>query len=118
MKYKAINGFTKQSIIETIKKGNNNSQAKNNKNGLCEYLTTDGNRCFVGCFLPEGHSAQNYRGQVPDLFTEYSALVDLMPLDEEGLTELQVLHDTYQRTQASATLHETMEAWVNENVGD
>ena len=62
----------------------------------CQYLTDDGKRCVIGCFIPDGHEALKSGGGVQHILRRYRDLWDYMPTDDiVELRELQVLHDDY-----------------------
>ncbi len=70
----------------------------------CLYLDGDGNKCAIGCYIPDGHDGQEYRGGVQELLTQFPDLVPLFGLktnkydcfdgnDIDFLANLQVIHD-------------------------
>ena len=59
----------------------------------CLYLDSEGRKCGIGYWIPDGHAAQSHRGSVGGLLAIYPDLVDLIP---RGLASpLQILHDDY-----------------------
>lgn len=98
-KYKPINGFTKQKIIDTIKakiKGRPSYKTdKNTNRGTCLYEDYEGNRCAIGAFIPDGHEALSFIGGVDRLLSSdwYPDLYDYMPLETDALEGLQGVHD-------------------------
>lgn len=56
MKYKLVNGWTKETVMLQIKKYNNGERAMSKTDlNVCTYQAEDGNRCAVGCFIPDTH---------------------------------------------------------------
>lgn len=112
-----INGFTKERMIEAIRQGNNGSKAINPITGACVYLASDGNKCAVGCFIPDGHKAQ-CEGEVSATFLvkKYPELKTLFPLPREGMDALQCIHDIYIRLPNGPDVRETIIEWINANV--
>lgn len=88
--YKTINGFTKQSMIDVIKKEFKGQAI--NKLGTCQYLTDEGGKCAVGCFIPHGHKGQLHSGTVSELMRHFD-LSMYMPLENIPMREFQKVHD-------------------------
>lgn len=62
------------------------------KRWTCSYLTPERNKCVVGLCIPDGHPAQHFKFNVPNLALEYPDL--LAPDDIPIIQRLQVeLHD-------------------------
>ena len=59
--------------------------------GHCLYLTADGNKCPVGCLLPDGHPGQKFNGAVGRLLQSYPDLRARVDLDIGQ--EFQNFHD-------------------------
>ena len=55
IKYKTINGWTKDKMKAQVRAKNNGKRSLR-RSGGCAYQVTDGNRCAAGCFIPDGHS--------------------------------------------------------------
>lgn len=53
---------------------------------MCMYLTPDGNKCAIGCLIPDGHPGQSQEGTVHDLFKAHPDLAEMLGayLDTEG----------------------------------
>lgn len=63
--------------------------------GLCEYLTADGRKCAIGCFIPHGHQGQMLKDDVVELLTRYPGLKNYMPCNNlDLLADFQEFHDT------------------------
>lgn len=114
--YKTINGYTKAKMIEMIKKYNNGTKATN-KEGDCQYLTENGNRCAVGCFLLEEIARKYTTYSVYYVSAKSPKVRTLLPLRMNGLSGLQKTHDSYDET-SNFTLHETLINWIENNVED
>src|SRR5277367_6163898 len=86
-KYKLAPGWTKGKVVEQIYKYNNGMVAferndASDKNS-CTYEANDGNRCFIGCFIPdELREARWSEGNVTKLLGEHPALWSHMPFHE------------------------------------
>lgn len=66
--------------------------------GLCAYKDFDtGNMCAVGCLIPEGHDAQRFMGELPDLLRRFDDMAGVLGIESEGdktfLYSLQKIHD-------------------------
>jgi len=98
-KIKLINGWTKEKVMAQVMKYNKGERAlffsekHNVVQDTCVYEDKDGNRCAVGCFIPDGHVALKSRLTAPSLVEEYAALKPLMPFEGDGLTMFQKTHD-------------------------
>jgi len=104
-------------MIDAILKGNNGTKSvkkhPHSPHGGCLYRTEDGNRCAVGCFIPD-------EVYVPtmDSDTDTSAetvidrydLYQYMPLDAYPMTLMQIRHDNFDDT------HKVLLNWIDENV--
>lgn len=95
MKYELTNGWTKKTVMAQIKKYNNNSLSLDEA-GTCTYLTAEGNRCFIGAFIPgDSHKAFKESGlAVHALILKYPDLLDHTPfIDSVALGDFQLVHD-------------------------
>lgn len=97
--YKTLNGWTKDKMRQAILRNNNGTRAVG-PDGACKYITEDGNRCAVGCFIPDEllEKARQHQGTITELYqdldtTEAGILEKAMPLKWSGLELLQVQHD-------------------------
>lgn len=99
-----INGWTKGTVLDHIRKnfkGRSVVQGRGQYNKLCLYRSTEGKKCAVGLFIPDGEIADSVaknanEAAVDVLLGLYSSLTDLMPLRLSGLCELQSMHDMAQ----------------------
>lgn len=79
-------------VWETIDKDFKGKAA--NKNGGCEYLTSDGKKCAIGLFIPDGHEGRYFDGDSNGLFYEHYDLLDYMPSKNIDLLDSwQIFHD-------------------------
>ena len=113
-KYRAINGWSKETMKLAIMVGNNGTVALNIW-GKCTYLSPSGNRCAVGCFIPTGHPGQKDPGSVVGILSCFPDLVNQMPLDQEGLLAMQGTHDGYR---GDSDVRDMLCAWIDANVID
>jgi len=124
MKYVTRNGWTVAATKQAIMDGNKGKRAHiyeaadtPGKGGGCLYLTPDGNKCAVGCFIPDGHEGQSLRGSVHMLLASHRDLEDSMPLHRDALAELQEIHDEgYDRN--SDDPRPALLRWIDANVTD
>jgi len=112
-KYKVKNGHTKASMIEALLKYNNGERATDAGKTTCKYETRDGNRCAVGCFIPEDHIGLSFVGVVRGLVQNYPDLKDSMPLGITAMSKLQRVHDD--TVGQSKSLRTRLTGWVNDN---
>lgn len=124
--YKTINGWTKASMIEKLKKEFKGKaiNPEHMESGTCAYLTPDGKKCAVGCFIPDGNPAQHYDGGIlaMKIFKSelFSGIVTHMPLKNEGLLEFQNFHDgkLCNKRESAQDQLDLLIDWVNTNVVD
>lgn len=117
MKYKLVNGYTKETVIKNITEGNKGVKAVISGGGgsgsVCVYLTPDGNKCAIGCFIPEGSEASRFHGSVSYLVDKYPDLMSFMPLDDVfALRQFQRVHDNYY---IGADPRPALIKWIEEN---
>lgn len=90
--YKPINGHTKVSIIKAIEAGNKGKRSM--VDNTCSYLNPiTGNKCAVGCFIPDGHPGQKVVSSATGLLNRYPGLKNKMPLPLDALNDFQGAHD-------------------------
>lgn len=90
---KFLNGWTKKKMIKHIEE-NFKGKSISRDGKLCLYKTAEGKKCAVGLFIPQKRREQfDLAGSVYNLLTEYPDLKKAMPIDEDSLYELQVVHD-------------------------
>ena len=108
-----LNNWTRETVMAQIKKYNNGTRAYDESvnqmsgNG-CVYETSNGNRCAVGCFIPDGHEALEFIGGASQLLDEYPELLNAMPMELDDLARLQSEHDSF-RQDNICTLHKALE---------
>ena len=120
MKYKIINGWTKESMIEAIKKYTPTEGKAVDSEGTCLYLDNRGYSCAVGAFLrtflPVEHEALQRDGSVVNPYTGeplFPEFMDRMPLDLDGLRRIQCEHDnTYH---PAISIQEHLVSWIEGN---
>ena len=110
--FKLINGFTKESVMAQVKKYNNDRKAVK-PDGSCIYLTSDGNRCAIGCFIPDGHKALESRFEVEEIMYIFPDLARYMPFDiMDGLRDFQIAHDLC----GSKSVYDRVQNFLNDQV--
>jgi len=89
--YKCINGWTKKKMIETINKGMKDHRSVN-QNGTCLYRASDGNKCAIGCFIPDDYYNEDIELVTPTsaAFRDY---LKYLPLPAAYSSLLQSIHD-------------------------
>ena len=96
-----------------IAKGNKGRKAMNNEQ--CQYLTEDGNKCAVGCFIPDGHRAQASLDSALRVVDSFADLEGLMPLESIGLYAMQRAHDL---SPDESDPRPVVYAWIDKHVED
>lgn len=113
--YKPINGWTKQSMIQHIKK-EFKGKSINAPDGYCLYRGPEGKKCAVGMFIPDEKYRPEMDGSDLDngytVFQIHNICPNNMPLEGFGLQSLQAVHD---RSNPSETLQDMLE-WIEKNV--
>ncbi len=96
MKYQTQNGWTKESMKEYITKEFKGKSLAANSQKRCVYRGPEGRKCAVGMFISEDDYVpvmdRNIGGS-DDLFTHFPQLLKSMPLNAEGMGNLQIIHD-------------------------
>ena len=116
MKYKTINGWTKASMIEHIKK-EFKGKSDTKPYGHCLYRGPGGAKCAIGMFIPNEHYTESMDNGVGagTLCDTYPELNTYMPLEgPEALAGFQLSHDD---SPEEACLDNIL-AWVDLNVAD
>lgn len=79
----------------------------------CLYLNANGDRCAIGCLIPDGHPGLGFRGAVFQLLDTYPDLRDQLGAkcgaDDEFLHGLQRLHDAHYPVQWAQMLSQFAE---------
>jgi hypothetical protein len=113
--FKTINNWTKQGMIDQI---NKEWRGKSMDSYMCRYRSKNGAKCAIGMFIPDKDYNSEIEGYGPkDLIKDFSYLTDKIPLETEGLTKLQIVHDGTTSEDDDQILVEILE-WVNVNVTD
>lgn len=126
LSYKPINGWSKRKMITYLKKvfkGKSTVFGKStsyNPSG-CVYFGEAGKRCAVGMFIPLTDKYKNEIGRGPDnnlsvetLLERYPELQNRMPLELDGLFQLQSIHD---ESKPDETLNSLI-TWIKDYVHD
>lgn len=114
IKYKTINGWTKDKMKAQVRAKNNGHRST--KAGGCAYESTDGNRCAAGCFIPDGHAALGYGDFIDMLIARYPELANYMPLEfNHDMYKFQLAHDT---ASDEEDVREVLCEWIDKNVED
>jgi hypothetical protein len=117
--YHYAKGHTFETVMAAIRAGNKNRKATVQGRTQCLYLTADGNKCFIGCFIPEGHESQKDTGAVLSVMGRYPELIPYMPIQEpDGLRKFQYAHDDTEPTceRGAPDLYTEAENWLRRNV--
>lgn len=119
MKYKTINGWTKEKMLEVVKARPFEERAVFSFLGedgivhtICEYLSKNGNKCAAGLFIPDGHPSQMINDTIGHKLYKHPDLKTVMPLDTAGMQAFQDVHDGAITVSAKSL----MIKWVEEMV--
>jgi len=110
---------------EQLRRYNTGISARRSQSVACSYLTSDGNRCAIGCFIPTDHEGLYFSGSVYSLLDVHGDLAAHMPLALGGLGTFQFVHDRYDHRRGASSdpvnypsLHAVLDRWIDENVVD
>jgi hypothetical protein len=85
------NGWTREKVMEQIKKRNIGEQAY--ESGECLYRTSNGNCCLVGCFIPDDKYRESMESTSAFTVITENNLEKYMPLSPRAMEALQQFHD-------------------------
>jgi hypothetical protein len=108
--YKCVNGWTKQAMIEHIKK-EFKGKSFDAFNEECLYRGPDGKKCAVGLFIPDSEYHSSMECLSP-LSAELRDTAQYMPLQMSTMQYLQGVHDI---SEPSETLNDIL-SWIEKNV--
>ncbi len=113
--FKLAKGWTKTKVMNRIKKYNNGKPAKN-KDGICLYKANGGNRCAIGCFIPDGHPALKSRLAIADLLGEFPDLAKHLPF--KGTKALEIFQNAHDGVGSNgySDVHKSVKAFLKEEV--
>ena len=115
MKYQALNGWTKGSILEAIAKGN--LGARSIAGIRCAYRGDGGNKCAIGVFIPDEVYSEDCEQQTVDyLLEQYPGLRAYMPLEVDALLSLQAIHDHAVMGSKELDPRPVLLDWIKKNV--
>lgn len=110
--YKCVNGWTKEKMKEAIRAGNNGTRsAKSDDPDSCLYRGDNGNKCAIGCFMPDDFYNRSLEGFAASHFvaTSWVPIADIV-----ALSALQICHDKIYHDDPRPACY----AWIDENVED
>lgn len=122
-KFKPVNGWTKTKIIERIRRQfKGKSVVTHPLNGeVCKYRGPNGKKCAIGMFIPDSKykkSMDKGGGQgVESLIEDYPKIADILPLDREGCSEFQSVHDGLDDLYSVEEQKQALIFWVKQHVG-
>lgn len=94
MKYKLINDWTKESLMERILEKNSFAICTSGR-GDRVYRNDEGKACFAGVFIPDELYSKAFEGKVVDGIIQIApALLNYFPFGHEGMAALQNIHDS------------------------
>lgn len=109
--FKTINGFTKASMKRAIRAGNNGHKSKlSPSNKMCAYRAPDGNKCAVGCFIPDEVDLYAVEGKPVSELENF-----IFPLSVRGMEFMQAYHDSYR---GKCDMRDVLCRWIDRNVKD
>lgn len=92
-KFELAKGWTKKKVMDQVKKFNNNTRSMGDKDS-CAYKNNEGNRCAIGCFIPNRSRAFGSSWGVEDLLGMFPQLKKSMPFEDvKALIACQEAHD-------------------------
>lgn len=115
MKYQLADGWTLDKIRKQIRKYNNGTRATDLEYAVdqCTYQTSEGNRCLIGCFIPDEHDGLDFQGNVSALLEAYPELQKHMPLEKRALSLFQGVHDII--VNEPENIHSRADTWLKEH---
>ncbi len=114
--YKYINGYDLETTMKQIKKYNNGTRAMSlNIDNQCSYRNEKGNRCVVGCFIPDNKSTALASRFIASEVVSDNNLEEYMFVEIKALDKFQEVHDTYNETDTKS-LYEQLRTWLEDNV--
>lgn len=121
MKFKPINGWTKQKILEVLNAREFDTPSMCDYD--CVYRSEGGNRCAAGLFIPDSLYSAGMEGNLINALMDANpSLAKAMPLGALGMREFQFSHDTNEfgnsRDEGDTTCKRDMIRWIEENVED
>lgn len=114
----AINGWTKQSMIDHIKVNFKGKSVSDADGDTCLYRGPNDTKCAVGMFIPDNlyNKEMDYGSthgvSYLKLVSKYPEIFSFMPLDNLDMLQLQTVHDGSQPTH---TLRDMLE-WIEKHV--
>jgi len=115
LKYQALNGWTKETILLAIAKGN--LGVRSIADSRCAYRGGGGNKCAVGVFIPDEVYSKDCECQTIDyLLEQYPGLHSYMPLEVDALLSLQAIHDHAVVGSKELDPRPVLLDWVKKNV--
>lgn len=111
--FECINGWTKEKMIEHIKKEFKGKSYKINQMN-CMYRGPDGKKCAVGMFIPDDAYNPNMEGKKAIFIEQYCPynINSVMPLYLYQMAQLQIVHD---HSNELNTLKDMLN-WIERNV--
>lgn len=109
-----INGWTKERVLEQVKKRNNGKPAIINDH--CRYRTPEGNCCVAGCFIPDELYDPGMEGNSVTTYTTnlFKFVEHCFPFSFKEMTTFQThCHDG---KSDNLTVYEAVEKFLNERV--
>lgn len=112
--YKCINGWTKSKMLKVVKARRYN--CRSTEHDICAYLSSNGNKCALGLFIPNRHLGLQTSGNYHDLIRKCPDLLDKMPLTKSGMIKLQIVHDLCDESPYKGNAKAAMIDWIEKNV--
>lgn len=116
-------GLTKAEMKAVISRENNGKQSckvhqysGGSKQTVCLYRDATGNKCAIGCFIPDAEYKKIFEVRnVQELLEIHPHLMQFMPItDTVGLMDFQHIHDTQNKVTDGKTLHERLFRFIDE----
>lgn len=113
MKHTLKPGWTKAKVMEQFKKRNNGTRASA-PNTNCAYRGDGGNACAAGAFIPDALYVPCMEGVlIYNLLANRPELEEFMPLEMEGMLDMQQSHDGCRDTDST---YEAIQKFLDKRV--
>jgi hypothetical protein len=115
---KLKNGWTKRRVMSAIKRLNDGICL--NKSSSCSYRNDDGNRCFIGVFIPDSLYDKGMEGLAAYSLFRIKNIAKSMPFNQEDATYFQSIHDCASTDGdiSKEKLHKMAKEWLDERFKD
>lgn len=110
--YKPINGYTKESMIETIEREFTGKAVNENDYSQCFYRSPTGQKCAIGCFIKD----EEYYAGFENKGVEFVMGEIRLPLIYTAAIQFQYKHDNLSNEISANAQKQELIAWIEQNV--